>query len=62
MEKQWSFADELFESRCWAPRRSNLGHQWKSITSEKWVEIQQLVGSAASAPDRPLANQVLYAK
>jgi hypothetical protein len=44
-EKQWSFDDELFESRAWAPRRSNLRHDWKSVTSEKWLEIQELVRS-----------------
>lgn len=45
-EKQWSFENEqLFESRTWAPRRSNLGPGWKSIASEKWSKIIDLVQS-----------------
>jgi sugar lactone lactonase YvrE len=50
-ETQWSFGDELYESRNWEPDRSKLGSQWRSIASQRLRKYRDRYISISADPD-----------
>jgi hypothetical protein len=41
-DTQWSFGDELYESKNWVPDRSKLGSGWRSVASQRLRQYRQL--------------------